>query len=100
MAEADGAPASVTRLLTHQGIGFIDSVGTLRSARKRGLARATVQAAIRASVDRGNEVTFLIAEKDDWPRHFYERLGFASVGTFRTFRKQPAPGDTAGHARG
>ena len=96
VADADGAPASVTRLVTHQGYGFIDAVGTLRSARKRGLARATVQAAIQESLDRGNELTFLIAEEDDWPRHFYERIGFAQVGTFRTFRKSPESGDTAG----
>ena len=95
VAEADGAPASVTRLITHRGGGFIDAVGTLRSARKRGLARATVGAAIRASMERGNELTFLIAVEDDWPLHFYERVGFEAVGTFRTFRKPPARGDTA-----
>jgi GNAT superfamily N-acetyltransferase len=97
VAEADGAPATATRLLTQDGCGFIDAVGTLLSARRRGLARATVQAAIRVSLDR-NELTFLIAEEDDWPRHFYERLGFAPVGTFRTFRRSPASGDTAEHA--
>jgi predicted GNAT family acetyltransferase len=96
VAEADGAPASVTRLISHRGCGFIDAVGTLRSARQRGLARATVETAIRASVERGNELTFLIAAEDDWPRHFYERVGFAAVGTFRTFRMQPPSGDTAG----
>lgn len=99
VADADGAPASVTRLLSQGGVGMIDAVGTLVSARRRGLARATVQVAIQASRANGNEVTFLIAEEEDWPRHFYERLGFASVGTFRTFRKQPAR-DTAKHVRG
>ena len=100
VADADGAPATTTRLLTQDGYGFIDAVGTLRSARRRGLARATVHAAIRASLERGNEVTFLIAAEDDWPRHFYERFGFAPVGTFHTFRKSPDSGDTAGDDRG
>lgn len=96
VAEADGAPATVTRLLMHQGYGFIDAVGTLLSARKRGLAQATVEAAMGASLERGNEVTFLIAEEDDWPRHWYERIGFAPIGKFLTFRRAPAPRDTAG----
>jgi ribosomal protein S18 acetylase RimI-like enzyme len=100
VADADGTPATTTRLLTQNGYGFIDAVGTLRSARRRRLARATVHAAARASLERRNEVTFLIAAEDDWPRHFYERFGFAPVGKFRTFRKPPGPEDPAGDGRG
>jgi GNAT superfamily N-acetyltransferase len=99
VAEADGEPATTTRLLTHGGYGLIDAVGTLEAARKRGLARATVHAAVRTSLERGNEVTFLLAEEDDWPRHFYERFGFASVGAFRTFRRSAGWGDTEGDDR-
>jgi GNAT superfamily N-acetyltransferase len=97
VADADGAPATTTRLLTQGGLSLIDAVGTLRSARNRGLARATVQEAVRASRAQGDELVFLLADADDWPRGWYEKLGFAPIGTFLTFRKPSDSGDTAGN---
>jgi ribosomal protein S18 acetylase RimI-like enzyme len=89
VADADGEPASATRLLARGGIGQIEDVATLASARNRGLARATVLAAVNASVAEGNELTFVIADADDWPLKLYERLGFESIGAFRSFRLRP-----------
>ena len=43
-----------------------------------------------ASVERGDQLTFLVALVDDWPREMYRRLGFEAVGVVHRFRLSPA----------
>lgn len=80
-------PASACCLLSGDGIGQVEEVGTLTAARGRGLAQATVTAAARASQEAGHRVTFLSAEADDWPRLMYEKLGFEPGGTMHVLRR-------------
>lgn len=89
MARADGEPAACCRLLARDGIGQVEDVGTLPSARQRGLGRAVTLAAVRASVAGGDELTYLGALAEDWPRLMYERLGFDEVGEALAFRRLP-----------
>jgi hypothetical protein len=35
----------------------------------------------------GNDLTFLVADADDWPQRLYERLGFETVGRYGRFLK-------------
>ena len=42
-----------------------------RAFRNRGLARATVMRALAASRAAGHDLTFLIADRDDWPKELY-----------------------------
>jgi GNAT superfamily N-acetyltransferase len=91
VAPDEGAPASACCLLRREGVGQIEDVGTLESARGRGLARAAVLAALTASRDAGDEVTFLAADAADWPRLFYARLGFDPVGEVTVLRRAPTP---------
>jgi hypothetical protein len=49
-----------------------------------------VLAAIAASRAE-NEVTFIVADADDWPRLLYEKLGFSSVGNLHALRRKPQP---------
>jgi ribosomal protein S18 acetylase RimI-like enzyme len=79
-AFADGEVASFCALLEGDGIGEIDEVTTLPRFRGRGLATAVVEAALQASLADGHDLTFLVANADDWPRGWYERLGFAEIG--------------------
>ncbi|MBM3666606.1 MAG: GNAT family N-acetyltransferase [Actinobacteria bacterium] len=92
-AELHGRPAACCRLSDQGGIGEIEYVGTLGAARGHGLARSVVLAAAEASRDRGDELTFLQADRDDWPATgLYERLGFETVGTDHAFvRREPRP---------
>jgi hypothetical protein len=39
-----------------------------------------VGAAVRASLDAGDELTFLVADEGDWPKEWYARLGFEPIG--------------------
>jgi ribosomal protein S18 acetylase RimI-like enzyme len=56
----------------------LDAVGVLPGRRGRGLGRELVAGAV-ASAPAGR-IAFLLADANDWPRHLYERLGFAAVG--------------------
>ena len=86
-----GNPASACRFLELPGesLGQVEDVATLREARQRGLARAVVLAAIRASREAGYETTFIAADANDWPQLLYHRLGFETIGRFAWFRKKP-----------
>lgn len=74
------------RLYSRAGVGQIENVTTLSAYRRRGYSRALVSLAVRESLAQ-NELTFLVAEGADWPRHFYARLGFADVGGFCEFNR-------------
>jgi len=85
-------PASACCLFAGEAIGQIEDVGTLASARGQGLARAVTLAALAASRETGHDVTFLVADADDWPRLMYERLGFEPCGVVHVFRRAPTSG--------
>jgi len=86
-----GKPASACRFLELPGesVGQVEDVATLREARERGLARAVVLAAIRASREAGHEVTFIAADEADWPQLLYSRLGFETIGRYAWMRRKP-----------
>jgi GNAT superfamily N-acetyltransferase len=88
-ARHEGELAGCCRLMQAPGIGQVEDVATLQPARNQGIARAVVLAAAEASVADDDEVTFIGALLDDWPRQLYERLGFDPVGSWRYFRLKP-----------
>jgi ribosomal protein S18 acetylase RimI-like enzyme len=79
-AFADGGIASFCVLLEEGGVAEIDEVTTLAPFRRRGLGNAVVRAALAASVASGHELTYVVAAAGDWPRGWYERLGFRELG--------------------
>ncbi|HEU5253985.1 MAG TPA: GNAT family N-acetyltransferase [Solirubrobacterales bacterium] len=85
-------PASACCLLADGKIGQVEDVGTLASARGRGLARAVIRAALAASLLAGHEHTFIVADADDWPRLLYEKLGFETCGVLHVMRRPPTTG--------
>jgi ribosomal protein S18 acetylase RimI-like enzyme len=76
----EGRAASWCTLYMEDGVGQIDDVVTLSRHRRQGYGRAVVQAALAASVEAGNELTFLVADDDDWPKQLYAELDFEPVG--------------------
>lgn len=89
VARHEGEAASACRLIQCDGIGQVEDVSTVERARGRGLARAVVLAATQASLDDGDEITFIIADANDWPRRLYERLGFDLLGEVSSSRRKP-----------
>ena len=82
---ADGEIGSYCELYYEPDIGQIEDVFTLERFRKRGLARATVTRALDASREAGHDLTFLIADRDDWPKELYAKLGFDEIGRIWEF---------------
>jgi ribosomal protein S18 acetylase RimI-like enzyme len=68
--------------------GQIENVVTLPRFRGRGLARALVLHALAESRAAGNDLTFLVADANDWPPKLYERLGFEIAGRYTRFLKR------------
>jgi hypothetical protein len=46
-------------------------------------------AAAGASRKRGDDLTFIVADADDWPWKLYQRLGFDRVGEVCAFVRKP-----------
>jgi ribosomal protein S18 acetylase RimI-like enzyme len=77
--------ASFCELYSDGSTGQIEAVLTLAPYRNRGLARSTVMRALAESRAAGNDLTFLIADRDDWPKKLYEKLGFDEIGRIYEF---------------
>lgn len=87
-ASVNGAIASYCELYSLGGTGQIESVLTLPAYRGQGLAAAVVLRALAESRRAGNDLTFLTADRDDWPRRLYVRLGFDGIGGYARFRRR------------
>lgn len=85
------APVSRSLLLSDGGFFEIDSVMTLSEHRGKGWSSAVMQRALQIGVGSGRPVV-LVADEGDWPRQWYERLGFWSVGVLSVFRRWPEQG--------
>jgi ribosomal protein S18 acetylase RimI-like enzyme len=80
-AAADGGEiAAFCALFQQDGVGQLDEVTTIEDHRRRGLGRAVVEAALQASLADRDGLTFLVADEGDWPREWYGRLGFETIG--------------------
>jgi ribosomal protein S18 acetylase RimI-like enzyme len=76
----DGAPVAWCELYAGEGIGQVEDVATLPAYRGRGYARAVVLHAVAESRAAGHDLTFLVADADDWPQQLYRKLGFEPAG--------------------
>src|SRR5262245_60991117 len=88
-APPDGPPGASCVLYRRDGVGQVETVGTHPERRGQGLASDVVMAAVSASRERGDELTFIVADADDWPWKLYERLGFDRVGEFPSYLRKP-----------
>ena len=76
----DGVPVAGTQLRVDGATAAIEGVMTAPSARGRGHGAALVGDAVRRARAAGCDVIWLLCRADDWPRRWYERLGFVDVG--------------------
>src|SRR5581483_7859445 len=66
----------------------VEDVYTVPSARGRGLGRALVTRGVEIATEAGHELTFIIADEDDWPRQLYEQIGFEPIGRIIHFHRE------------
>ena len=76
----DGVPVAGTQLRIDGATAAIEAVTTAPSARRRGHGAALVGDGIRRARSAGCDVVWLLCDADDWPRRWYERIGFVDVG--------------------
>jgi GNAT superfamily N-acetyltransferase len=86
--EPDGRLAAITLLFSVDGVAQVEDVYTIPEARGRGYGRALVTRAIDLARAGNHELTFIVADDNDWPKELYRRLGFEPVGRTWLFHRQ------------
>ncbi|HEX7135309.1 MAG TPA: GNAT family N-acetyltransferase [Iamia sp.] len=76
----DGVPVAGTQLRIDGATAAIEAVLCDPDHRGRGLAGALVADAVARARAAGADLVWLLAYAEDWPRRWYERLGFVDVG--------------------
>jgi GNAT superfamily N-acetyltransferase len=84
-----GVPVAATQLRIDGATAAVEAVMTDEAVRGRGYATATVLDAVRRARAAGCDLVWLIARAEDWPRHWYARLGFDDVGARWIATKHP-----------
>ncbi|HTT86518.1 MAG TPA: GNAT family N-acetyltransferase, partial [Acidimicrobiales bacterium] len=82
-----GAAVAITKLRARHGVGWVEDVYTVPEARSRGYARMLVTHAADLARAAGYDLTFIVADDDDWPKTLYAKVGFRPVGWMRTFHR-------------
>lgn len=86
---AGGQWVARTELFVNGATAQIEDVMTEPEHRRRGYAGALVHEAAGIARAAGCDLVFLRALADDWPRHFYRRLGFVDVGAALELHREP-----------
>ena len=81
----DGTPESITKLRRDGSIAWVEDVYTAPEARGLGNARALVTHVCALAARDQPDLTFLIADDNDWPKELYASVGFRPVGRTHTF---------------
>ena len=90
VVDADGVPVALTKLRTDETTSWVEDVYTAPEARLRGHARLLVTHVAALGASRDPEVTFIMADDNDWPKDLYARIGFRPVARTRTFHRDLA----------
>jgi GNAT superfamily N-acetyltransferase len=85
--EADAV--SITELYSDGRMAQVEDVWTREEDRGKGLARASIMAAVEVAVAEKHELILIIADDNDWPKELYGRLGFDPIGRFYEFALDP-----------
>jgi ribosomal protein S18 acetylase RimI-like enzyme len=85
----DRRPVAWAKLYSSETTGQVEDVATLAGYRRLGLGRATVTAALQASVQAGHDFTFIVADADDWVAEgLYRKLGFDELDVVYLFTRR------------
>jgi GNAT superfamily N-acetyltransferase len=83
----DGRLAAMSKLRSDGRVAQVEDVYTTPEARGRGYARALVHRAIELARDGGAELTFIVADDNDWPKLLYRQIGFRPLGRVWHFHR-------------
>ena len=85
-----GDVAAYCEVRSAHGVAQIEDVNTVTRFRGRGLGRVIVQHALDEA-KRTNDLVYLEALAEDWPRELYAKLGFETVGERHFITRFPHP---------
>jgi GNAT superfamily N-acetyltransferase len=86
----DEAVASLD-VCVRDDIAELDALATLQGHRGRGYAAALFSRGVELAEQAGAELVVLTALADDWPRHWYARLGWQNLGPVTEATIHPKP---------
>lgn len=89
--DGHGEPIASAQLRIDGATAAIEAVLTEPAHQRAGRARALVLHAVAQAQEAGCDAVFLTAAADDWPRHWYARLGFTDIGTRYEATQAPVP---------
>jgi ribosomal protein S18 acetylase RimI-like enzyme len=69
-------------------IAQFENLATRENFRGRGYADALIRDALRRAREAGSELSFLTADLNDWPREWYQRLGYVDAGRTHHFNRR------------
>ena len=64
-----------------------ENLVTHKDFRRRGYGHALIRDALRRGREAGTELSFLTAALNDWPREWYQRLGYVDAGRTNHFSR-------------
>jgi ribosomal protein S18 acetylase RimI-like enzyme len=88
--DRSGAVVSHADLYLDGGTAQIEDLSTDPDHAQRGHARAVLLAALARANAAACDLVFLVADADDWPRSWYQRLGFQTIGAYHVFVRPAA----------
>ncbi len=91
IVDKKGSPMAVTKLRSDGTTAWVEDVYTVPEARARGYARMLVTYTTALARAGDHDLTFIIADDDDWPKDLYMRIGFRAIGGTRTVHQDPRP---------
>lgn len=83
----DGRLVAMSKLRSDGRTAQVEDVYTVPEARGRGYARALVSRAAELAQAERAELTFIVADDNNWPKRLYGRIGFRPVGHMWHFHR-------------
>lgn len=87
--EEGGLPVACLDVTVRDGIAELDGLATLASYRGRAYGQALMARGFSHAVAAGADLVALTALVEDWPRHWYARLGFDTLGPATEATRHP-----------
>ncbi len=91
IVDKKGSPTAVTKLRSEGTTAWVEDVYTVPEAHARGYARMLLTHTTALAKSADHDLTFIIADDDDWPKGLYMRIGFRAIGGTRTFHEDLRP---------
>ena len=74
-----GVVVGACQLFRRRGVAKVESLYVTPAARGAGAGAALLNCALSSAIAAGDDLVYLVAVADDWPRYMYQRFGFSDL---------------------